>query len=127
MSETKKKILVAEDEKAMGSVLVHKLELSGFDAMYAQNGLEAINFLESNTFDLALLDIMMPEADGFDVLKKIKEKNLNLPAIMLSNLAQNEDIVKAKQYGAIDYLIKTRVTPIEIVKRVQDYFNSTQK
>jgi two-component system response regulator ResD len=127
METQNKKILIAEDEKAMGTVLAHKLELSGFSAVHALNGIEAIEFLQKEHFDLALLDIMMPDSDGFDVLKKIKELNLNLPVIMLSNLAQNEDIMKAKQFGALDYLVKTKVTPAEIVKRVEDYFKNINK
>lgn len=124
MPETNKKILLAEDEKALASVLVHKLNLSGFEVKHAEDGVQAIEFLKQEKFDLALLDIMMPDLGGFDVLKKIQELNIDLPAIMLSSLSQTEDVVKAKHYGAVDYLVKTKVTPAEIVKKIQDYFST---
>jgi len=118
MSDKKKRVLVAEDQKAMGSVLVHKLNLSGLETLHVARGDEIIPLLQKENFDLLLLDIMMPGMDGFEVLKKMSELKITTPVIVLSNLGQNEDKAKAKLYGAKGYLAKAHVTPAEILQHV---------
>jgi DNA-binding response OmpR family regulator len=118
MPDQVKKILIVEDQQAMGNVLAHKFKLSGFETLHVSSGDQVIPNLQKEHFDLVLLDIMMLGMDGFEVLKKMRELKLTTPVIMLSNLAQNEDIAKAKLYGAQGYIVKARATPADILKRV---------
>ncbi len=120
-AETRKKILIAEDEKAMASVLIHKLNAVGIQTLHVMTGSEVIPNLQSDAFNLVLLDLMMPEMDGFQVLQKMKELGITVPVIVLSNLGQTEDILKVKAYGAKEYLIKSAITPMEILSHVQAY------
>jgi CheY-like chemotaxis protein len=116
----RKKILIAEDEKPISRALELKLKKEGFDARAVYDGEEAMKFLEKEKVDLILLDIIMPKMSGFEVMKKIKERGIKVPIIVTSNLSQDEDIKKAKDLGAIEFLIKSN-TPLEdIIKMVRN-------
>ena len=118
----KKKILVAEDDLAMREIAVHKLLSLGFDVKEAEDGKQALELIASFRPDLILLDLMMPEVDGFGVLEALRnnpDKVLSqIPVIVLSNLWSNEDILKAKDYAVADYLVKAYFTPEEISAKV---------
>ena len=113
-----KKILIAEDERPMAKALQLKLTKEGFEAVNAYDGDEALELLSKGEFDLMLLDIMMPNTDGFGVLEALKKKGVKLPIIVTSNLSQEEDIAKAKSLGASDFLVKSDVPINKIVERV---------
>jgi two-component system, OmpR family, response regulator VicR len=115
-----KKILIAEDERPMAKALQLKLTKEGFEAVNAYNGDEALELLDNGKFDLMLLDIMMPNTDGFAVLEALKKKNISLPIIVTSNLSQEEDIAKAKKLGAKDFLVKSDVPINKIVEKVNN-------
>lgn len=114
-----KKILVAEDEKPMAKALVLKLNHAGFEAKAVFNGEDAIAELEKEAYDLLLLDMIMPRMDGFSVLEKIQEKNINTKVIITSNLGQTEDFEKAKSLGASDYFVKSDTSLSEIVDHIK--------
>lgn len=116
------KILIAEDEKAIAGALNLKLNHEGFDARVAFNGKDAIDLLQSEKFDLLILDLIMPQLDGFGVLSEIKEKGIKIPVIVASNLSQTEDISKAKEMGAVDFFIKSDTPVSEIVQKIKSYF-----
>ena len=120
---SKKKILIVEDDSFVMDIYQTKLGQSGYDVVGAANGLEALKKMESGTFDLILLDIIMPYMDGLEVLKKIKadEKNKNLPIILLTNLSQKEEVDKGLGLGANDYLIKSHFTPSEVLEKIKGY------
>jgi DNA-binding response OmpR family regulator len=120
-TEEKKKVLLAEDEQAMAGVLMHKLNAVGIQTLHVASGDQVIPSLQKEHFDLVLLDLMMPEMDGFEVLKKMQELGINTPVLVLSNLGQTEDILKVKSYGAKEYIIKTSVTPADILNYVKVY------
>jgi len=120
MVVTKKKILIIEDEKPIARALELKFMHAGFSAQSVINGEEGIALLQKNTFDLVLLDLVMPKMDGFHVLEQIKELKLNTPVIILSNLSQAEDEKKAKQLGARDFFIKSNIPIANIVERVKN-------
>jgi len=117
-ARTVKKVLIVEDEKPMAKALEVKLNKSGFAAKAVFNGQQALEVLTAEKYDLALLDLMMPEMDGFDVLSKIREKQLGIKVIVTSNLSQEEDIKKAKALGAVDFLVKSNVSLADIVAKV---------
>lgn len=119
MSE-KKKILIIEDDKFLSKLLARQLELSGFETALAADGQEGLAKAQALASDLILLDIMLPDMDGFDVLKKIKAEGAskNVPVIIISNLGQAEDIAQGKALGAQDYIIKSDLSLDELVKKV---------
>lgn len=113
-----KKVLIAEDEKPMAKALELKLTKGGFEAKAVFDGEEALAEAEKGGYDVLLLDLMMPKKDGFAVLEGLKEKGIELPVIVLSNLSQKEDVDKAKALGAADYFIKSDTPIAQIVDHV---------
>lgn len=109
MSEPEGKILVVDDYEDNRFTLVRRLKRSGFmDVEVATNGREAIEKLENGSFDLLLLDIMMPEMDGYEVLARVKKdmRLRNIPVVMISAADQIDSIVKCIELGAEDFLSK---------------------
>ncbi len=119
MSEKSKKILIAEDEKPIARALELKLKSEGFEVVIANNGEEAINILQDDKIDFMLLDLVMPVMDGFSVLKNMQEKNIKVPVVVASNLGQDEDIKKAKEFGIKNYFVKSDTSLAEIVQLVK--------
>lgn len=119
----KKKLFLIEDNRFICEVYKDSLEKAGFLVMLAYDGEEALRRVEKERPDLILLDLALPKLNGFEVLKKIKEnKNLkNIPVIILSNYDEGEDIKKGKELGAIDYLVKARFSPKEVIEKVKTY------
>ncbi len=121
MPEVLKKVLIVEDERPMARAMELKLKSSGLEPVIAYNGEDAIGLLGKDKFSLILLDLVMPGKNGFDVLLWAKDNGVDAPVIVLSNLGQEEDRKRAKDLGAIDYLVKAD-TPIskivEIVNKV---------
>jgi len=119
MTESKKRILIAEDEKPMAHALEVKLNNSGFEAKAVNDGEEALAELAKNKYDLLLLDLMMPKKDGFDVLTELKEKKNNIPVIVSTNLSQESDIAKVKKLGAKDFFVKSDTPINKVVEHVK--------
>ena len=101
-------ILVADDDPAIVELVVKRLEHAGYQTVTAADGVGAIERLEQSDVDLALLDIMMPELNGYQVLQRIRAQHeaSDLPVIMMSAKDQGEDVVHALHLGANDYAIK---------------------
>ena len=116
-----KKILLVEDDKYLVDIYVTELKKAGFIVEVALNGKEALNKINEVKPDLLILDIIMPEVDGWQVLRKIREKTefKNLKIIVLSNLSQKEDIEKAFKFGATKYFVKTHFTPSKVVEEIK--------
>jgi DNA-binding response OmpR family regulator len=104
----KTKILIVEDERPLGHALQLKLTHEGYDVTLAVTGSEGLAQAQSGQFKLILLDMILPELDGFSILEKLKG-TITTPIIVLSNLGQEEDRVRAKGLGALDYLVKSNV------------------
>jgi len=119
MAEKIKKILVVEDEKPMAKALVLKLQHAGYEAQAAFNGEEALEVLKGGSFDLVLLDLIMPRMDGFSTLQQIKENGIKAKVIVTSNLGQEDDFAKAKELGAVDYFVKSDTSLSEIVDHIK--------
>lgn len=119
--ETKKKILIIEDEKPMAKALELKLNNSGFIATAVFNGQEGMNLIEKNKFDLILIDLVMPRMDGITFLRKLKKEQAgkNIPIIILTNLGDSNNVAEALNEGSFNYLIKTDWTLEEIVQKVK--------
>lgn len=123
MSRGTRKILIAEDEKPMARVLSMKLKNAGFESDIFYNGEEALKALDRDTYDLILLDIVMPKIDGFDVLKLLKERKDSPPIFVLTSLSQVEDVKRAKDLGVKEYFIKSDTQLSDIVDKIKEYVN----
>ena len=110
------KILVADDEKDIRSVLALYLEDAGYEVVEAADGAEALRMLETQDIDLCLLDIMMPELDGYQVLKRVRETD-DIPVIVVSAKGQDAEKILGLNLGADDYMVKP-FNPLEAVARV---------
>ena len=100
------KALVVEDEVKVVDFIKKGLEEEGFEVDAAYNGMEALKFLSENSYDVVVLDIMLPELDGNEVLKRIREKGDDTPVIMLTAKDELEDKVKSFNIGCDDYITK---------------------
>lgn len=113
------KILVVDDEQAMAKIIEMKLQKSGLDATAVFSGKEGLSELETNNYDVALIDIMMPEIDGWEILKTAKLKKIKTKIVVTTNLSQEEDKKKALFFGAVDYLIKSDNSLADIEAKVK--------
>jgi DNA-binding response OmpR family regulator len=115
------KILIVEDEKPIARALELKLSREGFQTKIVLDGAEALNSLSEENFDVVLLDLVMPKMDGFKVLEEMNKRNIKTKTIVLSNLSQKEDLIKAKEeLGAYDYFVKSDISISDIVKYLKD-------
>ncbi len=114
-----KRILIVDDEKPLCRALELKFTNAGFEVVTAADGVEALDILNKQSFNIVLLDLVMPKKNGFEVLEELKAKGKKLPIIVLSNLSQDEDIKRARELGAIDYLVKPETSIFDLVSRVK--------
>lgn len=110
-------ILIADDEKPLANALQLKLKKEGFDVNVSYDGLECIQAVQKVDPEILLLDLVMPNLDGFGVLEKLKELKSKAKVIVLSNLSQDEDVTRVKSLGAVNYFVKSN-TPL---KDIVDY------
>lgn len=118
-SSSKKRILIVEDEKPLAHALELKMNHEGYETVVASSGKEGLEKATTDTFDLILLDLILPEVDGFAILEGLKEKKLKPVIVVLSNLGQDEDRKKAEEFGVKNYLVKSNVPLADIVKVVK--------
>ena len=120
-----KKILIVEDEQAIARVLELKLRQAGFDVSRAINGSEAIKMVEEDKFDGILLDLILPEKDGFMVLEHIRAISKETKVIILTNLGQPEDRQKLQELGISGYFVKSEISIYNLVAQVQEIIGLT--
>ena len=123
VSAGNKLILVVDDEPRMIRFIRLNLELEGYRVSEASNGLEALDKVRQELPDLVLLDVMMPEMDGFEALEHIREIS-NVPVIMLTVKAEEEDKVRGLELGADDYVTKP-FSPRELSSRIKAVLRRT--
>ncbi len=112
------RILLAEDEKRMAAALVALLRQEKYDVDHFADGASALMALESNVYDIAVLDVMMPEMNGFDVARKARARGVTTPILMLTAKSQLDDKVTGLDSGADDYLTKPFLTK-ELLARLR--------
>lgn len=119
--DTKKKILLVEDDEALSGVYKARLELEGFDIKEVSNGELALSAARDYKPDLILLDAMMPKISGFDVLDILRNtpETSAIRIIMLTALSQPKDKERAESLGVNDYLVKSQVVIGDVVQRVK--------
>ena len=106
MSDSAYTILIAEDDDSIRHALTDVLTASGYEVLALEEGLAAIHAVRERNFDLALLDVAMPGADGFQVLQAMSEERPGTPVIMLTARGEEEDRVQGLKLGADDYIVK---------------------
>jgi DNA-binding response OmpR family regulator len=121
----KQKIILLEDERVLGEILLNKLLSSGYDASWEMNGEDGLNKIRSVKPDLVLLDIVMPKKDGYEVLEAMHaDKELKLiPVVVISNSGQPVEISRILELGARDYIIKAQFSPDEVLEKVRKYIS----
>ena len=100
------RILMVEDEETLAVGLEYNLTEEGYIVTWAKNGREAIEFFESEEFDLIILDIMLPYVNGFEVAERVRNTDPQMPILMLTAKTESADKVKGLEKGADDYLTK---------------------
>ncbi len=121
----KKKILLVEDELFIRELYERALSQAGYDVITAVDGQQALEVAKKD-LDLILLDIMLPKIHGIDVLKQLKksDETKRIPVVMITNLGQESVINDAFKIGAQGYLIKMRLTPYEILNKVEEFLSN---
>lgn len=115
-----KKILIVEDDEFLLSMYSTKFELEGYEVVMASDGEMGVETAQKEKPGIILLDIMLPNMDGFDVLKKLKANSETsaIPVILLTNLSQKQDVEQGLSLGADDYLVKAHFMPSEVVDKI---------
>lgn len=125
-STYKANILLAEDDHSLAFMMKDALEDYGFKVTRCENGKEAIDTFDKNLFDICLLDVMMPEKDGFMVAKKIRAVSDVIPILFISTKVLEEDKLKGYQSGADDYITKP-FSIQELLMKVDVFLRRTKK
>jgi len=116
------RILIVEDDDFLLQMYAAKLELDDFGVLTANTGTQGLKIAQKSHPDLILLDLNLPEMDGFEVLEHLKENDgtKDIPVLILTNFAQKENIDRCLNLGAEDYLIKAHFVPSEVVSKIKD-------
>lgn len=104
--EKKAHILYVEDDESLSYLTKDNLEMEGYEVTHCVNGMEAIATFEKGSFDIAILDVMLPKMDGFTLARAIREKNKDIPILFLSAKSLKEDKLEGLQLGGDDYITK---------------------
>lgn len=116
----KKRILIVEDEQMLVEMMAIALSEEGFDCVGILDPRKGLEILQKEHFDLVLLDLMMPQMDGFEFLAEMRKLGIEVPVIVLSNLDEGKDMKRAKELGAIDYFVKTSAPIEKIIEKVDE-------
>lgn len=100
------KILIVEDESKTGEYLRQGLSEAGFVVDLAKNGTDGLHLAEEGDYDLAILDVMLPQMNGWEILRTVRQQGMRMPAIFLTARDQVEDRIKGLELGADDYIVK---------------------
>ncbi|MDP4011751.1 MAG: response regulator [Candidatus Roizmanbacteria bacterium] len=129
MSDTiVKKIIVVEDEEYLRDLYIQILQEEGFSVDSAEDGEIGFDKLSKNTYDLVLLDVILPKMDGLQILEKLSKlgKISFNKIVLLTNLGQDLVVAKAVDYGVRGYMIKSDYTPEEIINEVKGYLGNEE-
>jgi CheY-like chemotaxis protein len=121
-----KRILVVDDEERVREMIEFRLRLFGYDVLQAADGREALEVASREKPDLVLLDVMMPELDGFQVCSRLKqdEATQHIPVVMLTAKAEAKDVTRAFNSGAVDYVVKP-YDPVVLQQKVVQNLGAT--
>lgn len=119
----KNKVLICEDDTVISSMYKLKLEQDGYMVLTADNGADGLEMAKKEKPNIILLDVMMPQLDGFSVLGEIRNVDglKKVPVLLLTNLGTEEDKLKGEKMGATEYLVKANLTPGQVSEVVKKY------
>jgi len=123
---TKSKVLLAEDDLSLGYVIKDNLADAGYDVVLCADGQAAIDKFNKESFDICLLDVMMPNKDGFAVAKKIRQQTDLIPILLITAKSLEEDRIHGFECGADDYIIKP-FSMQELLLRIEVFLRRTKK
>ena len=123
---TKARVLLAEDDATLGFIIKDALEEEGYEVVHCADGQTALDRFGKNEFDICLLDVMMPNKDGFAVAKKIRQQSDLVPILFLTARSMEEDKIKGFQSGADDYITKP-FNMSELLLRMDVFLRRTKK
>jgi len=115
-------ILIIEDDDFLQGLEAKKLKKEGYNVLTASNSIEVFKIINGDTRpDMILLDLLLPDVDGFSILKKIRENEAlkNIPVIVFSNLSEEKDITEANKLGISDFMIKSNFTLDELAQKIK--------
>lgn len=118
--EQQKKILMIEDDDFIRDLYARQMEQAGFNMQSTASGKEGLDLLDSNDYDLLMLDLNIPDVSGFQVLEHLQKKpKAGMQILILSNVAQDDYIKKGIEMGAQAFVIKSTYTPGQVVSEVK--------
>jgi DNA-binding response OmpR family regulator len=123
---TKSKVLLAEDDLSLGYVIKDNLSVAGYDVVLCADGQSAIDKFSKESFDICLLDVMMPNKDGFAVAKKIRQQTDLIPILLITAKSLEEDRIHGFECGADDYIVKP-FSMQELLLRIDVFLRRTKK
>ncbi|EKD33393.1 MAG: sensor histidine kinase/response regulator [uncultured bacterium] len=115
-------VFLVEDDKDLADIYCTKFKQAGFICQHMQTGSGATEMIQKNIPDVAILDVMLPQKNGFEILQEIRAniKTKHMPVIMLTSLGNGFDVRQGIKNGADKYLVKTEVTPTQIVEEINN-------
>ncbi len=118
-----KKILLVEDDPFLIEIYTTKLKEEGYEVETAEDGDTALRKIKEIPLELVLLDIVLPNFNGWEILRKINSDKKDVKVVILSNLGEKEEVEKGMKLGATKYLVKAHYTPSEVIKEVKKILN----
>lgn len=118
----KLKVLVVEDDEMIVEMYKLRLEEEGYEVLTTDRGSEALDLVKKEKPDIILLDVILPEVDGFTILQGLKGEigTKEIPVLLLTNLGQESDREKGVGMGAADYFVKAQHTPVEVIQKIKE-------
>ncbi len=114
--EERNRVFMVEDDRNFGTVMKAYLEINQFDVTWVKDGMLAVKRFKESQFDICILDVMLPNVDGFTIAREIKEINADVPIIFLTAKVMKEDVLEGFSTGADDYITKPFDSEILICK-----------
>lgn len=124
-----RKILIAEDDFFIRDIYSKVFSLSGYEVQVAVDGMDALEKIKAQPYDMVLLDIMMPRMTGIDVLKNVRALQTptkSVPIFIITNLGQQNVIEEAFKLGMDGYILKSQVSPQQIVDEINNFFTNKE-
>jgi len=125
----KVKVLLIEDDITLSKMYEKKFKTEGYETMTAYDGLDGLEKATKEKPDMVVLDVMLPKLDGLAVFKKMRSNpaTFKIPVLLLTNFDQEDAVFEAFKLGALDYLIKSEVTPQKVVTKVESLLKAQPK
>jgi DNA-binding response OmpR family regulator len=122
------KVLLIDDDEALTTIFTSALTKEGFQVVASNTGQEGMDKVKTDVPDLILLDQVLPDYSGNDILKQLKgdDKTKNIPVIILSNFSQEELVKEAINTGAVDYVFKYQVEPKDVIQKIKNALSKGQ-